>query len=123
MRRTLPTIAIVDDDGGVRTALRGLLRSMGFDAVTFESAEELLASVRREQIDCLIADIHLPGMTGAALLAALAGIGAALPAILISAHDDPATLALIRGAGPVPHLTKPFSDDELLDALRRALPA
>jgi FixJ family two-component response regulator len=117
------TIAVVDDDGGVRSALRGLLRSMGFDAVTFESAEELLDSIRAEQIDCLIADIHLPGMTGVALVSALAGAGTALPAVLITAHDDPPTLGLIRSAGPVPHLTKPFSDDELIEALRRALPA
>jgi FixJ family two-component response regulator len=119
-RRT--TIAIVDDDSGVRTALRELLRSMGFDAVTFGSAEEFLASTR-EDIDCLIADVHLPGMSGAALVQTLAKAGAALPALLITAHDDPATLELIRRTGPIPHLRKPFSDDELVQTIRRALAA
>jgi FixJ family two-component response regulator len=117
------TIAIVDDDSGVRTALRELLRSMGFDAVAFGSAEEFLASSQHAHVDCLIADVHLPGMSGAALVGALAASGVALPAVLITAHDDPVTLELIRRIGPIPHLRKPFGDDELSDAIRRALAA
>jgi FixJ family two-component response regulator len=115
------TIAIVDDDGSVRMALRELLRSMGFDAVTFGSAEEFLDSGRSQQVGVLIADIHLPGMTGAALVSTLAGAGSAVPALLITAHDDAATAELIRQTGPIPHLRKPFSDEDLLDAMRRAL--
>ncbi|HEV7590266.1 MAG TPA: response regulator [Longimicrobium sp.] len=114
-------IAIVDDDGGVRMALRELLRSMGFEAVTFGSAEEFLDSGRTRQVGALIADVHLPGMTGAALVTALADAGCTLPALLITAHDDPATAELIRRAGPIPHLRKPFSDEDLLDAMQRAL--
>ena len=114
------TVAVVEDDPGVRTALRQLLRAADFDAVTFASAEEFLESNRRASVDCLIADINLPGMNGVALLKALAADGAALPAVLITARDDPATLELIRGAAPVPHLRKPFGDEELFDAIRRA---
>ncbi len=117
------TIAVVEDDPGVRTALRQLLRSAEYDALTFASAEEFLESNRRDDVDCLIADINLPGMSGVALLQALAADGAALPAVLITARDDPATLELLRRAAPVPHLRKPFSDDDLFDAIRRVLRA
>ena len=114
------TIAVVEDDAGVRTALRQLLRAADFDALTFASAEEFLDSGRRGEVDCLIADINLPGMNGVALLKALAAAGTVLPAVLITARDDPATLELIRQAAPAPFLRKPFSDDELFDAIRRA---
>ena len=117
---TRTRIAIVDDDDGVRTALRELLRSMGFDTVTFGSAEEFLAA-SREHLDCLIADVHLPGLSGAALLRELGERGTSLPALLITAHDDPATLVMIRQTGPIPHLRKPFSDSQLADAIRRAV--
>jgi FixJ family two-component response regulator len=117
-------IAVVEDDAGVRTALQQLLSAAAFDALTFASAEEFLESnCRRERVDCLIADIHLPGMNGVALLQTLAADGDALPAVLITARDDAATLESIRQAGPTPHLHKPFSDEALFDAIGRALGA
>ena len=114
------TIAVVEDDTAVRTALRQLLRAADFEALTFASAEEFLASSRRVRVDCLIADINLPGMSGVALLKALAMNGPVPPAVLITARDDPTTLELIRQAAPVRHLRKPFGDDELFDAIRHA---
>jgi FixJ family two-component response regulator len=116
-------IAVVDDDKAVRDALRELLRSMGFDVVVFASAEAFLASRHREQVDCLITDVHLPGMNGAALVQSLARAGIGPPALLITAHDDRSTLELIRQTAPVAHLRKPFSDDELAAAIARALAA
>jgi FixJ family two-component response regulator len=117
------TIAVIEDDAGVRTALRQLLRAAEFDALTFASAEEFLDWGRRENVDCLIADINLPGMNGVALVQALAASGEALPAVLITARDDPATRELLRQAAPAPHLRKPFSDEDLFDAIDRALHA
>ena len=117
------TIAVVEDDPGVRTALQQLLRAAAFDARTFGSAEEFLQSGADDGVDCLIADINLPGMSGVALVKRLAADGSRLPAILITGRDDPATLHLIRQAGPVPRLHKPFSDDELFGAIRVALSA
>ncbi|MDB4874318.1 MAG: response regulator [Gemmatimonadetes bacterium] len=117
----LATIAIVDDDESIRSALRQLLRSAEFDARTFASAEDFLTSPELEQMDMLIADINLPGMNGVALLRALAASGRGIPAVLITARDDAGTLELIRRAGPVPHLRKPFSDDELFDAIAELL--
>jgi FixJ family two-component response regulator len=123
MTQTQVKIAVVEDDPGVRTALQQLLRAAAFEALTFGSAEEFLKAGADEQVDCLIADINLPGMTGVALLKRLAANGSDLPAVLITGRDDPATLHLIRQAGPVPRLHKPFSDEELFGAIRVALSA
>jgi FixJ family two-component response regulator len=124
MVHSVARIAVVEDDAVVRTALQRLLTAAAFDALAFASAEEFLASsCRRESVDCLIADVHLPGMNGIALLQTLAADGDALPAVLITARDDAATLESMRQAGPTPHLRKPFSDDALFDAIGRALGA
>jgi FixJ family two-component response regulator len=123
MPRTRPTIAVVEDDPGVRTALEQLLRAAGFFALTFASAEEFLGAEPGPQIDCLIADVNLPGMSGVALLKALAEGGGARPAVLITGRDDSATVELRRQSAAVPWLHKPFSDDELFGAIRAVLPA
>jgi len=123
MRHTPPIIAIVDDDDSVRDALRQLLRAAEYDALTFASAEEFLASPRRAEADCLIVDVNLPGMSGVALVRALADAGDRTPAVLITARDDPATIELLRRAGPVPRLRKPFGDAELFDVITRLLGA
>jgi FixJ family two-component response regulator len=117
MTHTSASIAVVDDDDSVRAALRQLLRAAEFDVLTFASAEEFLDSSARGGVRCLIVDINLPGMSGVGLVQALAAAGASVPAVLITARDDPATLELIRRAGPVPHLRKPFSGRELFDAI------
>jgi two-component system response regulator FixJ len=116
------TIAIVDDDDSIRHALGSLLRAAEFDVLAFASGEDLLESLDGKQIGCLIADINLLGMNGVELLEALATAGRAMPSILITARDDATTLALRRRAGRVPHLRKPFSDEELFATIRRVLP-
>jgi FixJ family two-component response regulator len=73
-------------------------------------------------VDCLIVDINLPGMSGVALVQTLAASGSKTPAILITARDDSATLDLIRRAGPIPHLRKPFNDEQLFAAMSMVLP-
>jgi FixJ family two-component response regulator len=115
------TIGVVEDDSGVRTALKQLLRAAGFAALTFASAEEFLSSDCLAQVDCLIADVNLPGMTGVALLKALDASGGRVPAVLITGRDDAGTIELMRQAGDVPRLHKPFSDDELFGAIRAVL--
>jgi FixJ family two-component response regulator len=74
-------------------------------------------------VDCLIADVNLPGMSGVALVQTLAAEGAGPPALIMTGRDDPITVALIRQAGPVRCLRKPFSDDDLFDAIRVTLAA
>jgi FixJ family two-component response regulator len=118
-----PRIAVIDDDAGIRAAVADLLQAADFTTRTFTSAEEFLERGQQEHFDCLVADINLPGMTGVALVQALAAIGRPLPVVLITGRDDPATLDLIHRAGSVPHLRKPFGDDELFEAMRRAMAA
>ena len=116
------TIAVIDDDESVRQSLRQLLRAADYNALTFGSAEEFLARGDGDHIDCMIVDVNLPGMSGVALVQTLLAQGKTIPAVLITARDDPATLDLIRRIGGVPHLRKPFSDDALFDALARVMP-
>lgn len=123
MSITRATIAIVEDDAGVRTALVQLLRSAGFEARSFATAEEFLEARRNEGVDCLIADVNLPGMSGVALVQALASGGEAPPAVMMTGRDDLYTLELVKQVAPVRCLRKPFSDDELFDAIRFALAA
>jgi FixJ family two-component response regulator len=119
---TLVTIAIVDDDDSIRHALGNLLRAAEFKVLAFASSEDFLDSPDGDRIGCLIADINLPGMSGVALVEALAKAGRAIPAVLITARDDATTLSLLRRAGRVPRLRKPFSDEELFAAIRQVLP-
>jgi FixJ family two-component response regulator len=121
MTDILAKIAIVDDDDSMRQALRHLLRAAEYCARTFASAEEFLRSPDCEAVDCLIADINLPGMSGVALVQTLAAAGRAIPTVLITARDDHATYELIRRAGPLPHLRKPFSDEALFAAISEVL--
>lgn len=118
---TSVTIAIVDDDDSIRHALGNLLRATGFDVLAFASAEAFLDSFDGAGIGCLIADINLPGLSGVALVETLAAMGRAMPVVLITARDDATTIALLRRAGRVPRLRKPFSDEELFAAIRQAL--
>jgi FixJ family two-component response regulator len=122
MHTTPVTIAVVDDDDSVRRALGNLLRAAEFDVLAFASAEDFLASLDHVPIGCLIADINLPGMSGVALLEWLSASGRVIPGVLITARDDSATVSLIGRAGDVPHLRKPFSEEELFKAIRRVLP-
>jgi FixJ family two-component response regulator len=121
--RRATTIAIVEDDAGVRNALEQLLRSAGFNALVFSSAEEFLQERRNDGVDCLIADVNLPGMSGVALVQTLVEDGAELPAVIMTGRDDPVTGELVRQAGGVPCLRKPFSDDRLFDAIRLVMGA
>ena len=115
------TIAIVDDDDSLRFALGNLLLAAEFEVLAFASAEEFLGALDGKVVDCLIADINLPGMNGVALTQSLAAAGRRIPTVLITARDDAATVSLLRSAAVAPHLHKPFSDDELFSSIRRVL--
>ena len=114
-------VAVVDDDNSVRGALRRLCRTAGYDAWLFESAKEFLTSIESRAYDCAIVDIRMPEMDGFELQRQLQVIRPALPVILITAHDEPAGRDRAFAAGAVAYLRKPFSNEELLSAIRRAL--
>ena len=114
-------IAVVDDDESVREALTGLLKSLGYRAVSFRSAKDFLQSRRRDGTACLIADVQMPGMTGPELHDRLVASGKPIPTILITAYPDEIVRARALQAGVQGYLAKPFSDGDLLTCLQSAL--
>ena len=116
-----PIIFIVDDDPSVRRALRRLVRSWGWDAETFASADDFLSAWSPTLRGCLILDVRLPGMSGVELQQRLATEGARLPIIFITAHGDRQAEARGRQAGAIAFLYKPFDEAALKEALRTAL--
>jgi len=114
-------ICIVDDDASLRRSLSNLLMSVGFRVETFASAEAFLESVRRDSIGCLVLDVRMDGMSGVELLRRLAITGAAIPAIMLTAHSDDETRRRSLEAGAVAFLEKPVRSDALLAAVRAAL--
>jgi FixJ family two-component response regulator len=117
----VPLISVVDDDVSVREALWGLLRSVGFAANSFASAEEFLASDQIGSANCLVLDVRMPGMGGVELLRRLVTSHRKIPVILITAYEEEGmrARALSGGAGAV--LIKPFSEEALLSAIHSAL--
>jgi FixJ family two-component response regulator len=114
-------IAIVDDDEVFRDSMRLLMRSMGYAVEAFSSATDFLACGRLDEITCLIADIHMPAMTGVQLRARLAEAGHTIPTILVTAYSDVATRAWAVKSGIVCYLAKPFDDNDLMDCVRKAV--
>jgi len=115
-----PSIAVVEDDDSVREATTGLLRSYGFIAKGFPSAAEFLKSNRIRITSCLIADVHMPEMSGLALYGHLVAIGSPIPTILITAYPDDNVRTRALSAGVTGYLVKPFSERELLDCIDTA---
>jgi FixJ family two-component response regulator len=115
-------VAVVDDDHSVRESLESLIRSARIDVSVFVSAEEFLNSERLREADCLVLDVNLPGMTGIALHRHLLAHNRNVPAIFITAHaSDDRARSDARSQWTVAYLTKPFGEDELLDAVHAAL--
>jgi len=117
------SIAIVDDDESVREAIRNLLRSAGYHADVYASAEEFLASAQIASTSCLILDVRMPGMTGLELQTHLLSSHRPIAAVFITAHADDKAKARALHAGAVAFLRKPFSDRALLDAIALAVGA
>ena len=114
-------VAVVDDDFSVRESLESLIRSVGMEVRVFASAEEFLNSTHSRKADCLVLDVRLPGMSGVELHHHLLARNRRVPVIFITAHasDDRARLQA-RSDWTVAYLTKPFGEDELLDAVHAA---
>ncbi len=116
-----PVVFVVDDDPDVRAALRRLIHSVGLDVETFTSASEFLNAKRARAPGCVILDVRLPDLSGLNLQDKLAGADVGLPIIFITGHGDiPMTVRAMK-AGALDFLTKPFRDQELLDAIQRGI--
>jgi FixJ family two-component response regulator len=117
----LPLIAVVDDDISVRESLESLIRSVGMEVRVFESAEEFLNSAHPKKPDCLILDVRMPGMSGIELHRCLLARNYNVPVVFITAHgSDVRARSEASSDWTVAYLAKPFSDDELLDAIHAA---
>ena len=114
-------VAIVDDDDLMRSALQGLLKSVGLPAQAFASAEEFLKSGQQRQAGCLISDIRMPGMSGLELQSRLNAERCKIPIIFITAHGDEKMRMQALRAGAVEFMAKPFDDEALLESVRAAL--
>lgn len=110
----MPMIAIVDDDASLRTALLDLMESLGIPAVGFPDAESFLQSEERNNCECLIADIHMPGLSGLELFQRLAKTQVPVPTILMTAYPDEHSRARAAKTGVVEYLTKPFQNEALI---------
>ena len=116
-----PTIAIVDDDEAVKDALESFIRSLGYVAVTFASALELLNYPGLADLSCLISDVQMAGTTGLELHDRLVAAGRLIPTILITAYPNEEGRTRAVKAGVVCYLKKPFPEQELLTCLEGAL--
>ena len=117
-----PLISVVDDDISVRKSLDRLIRSVRLDVTVFASAEEFLNSENPRKADCLILDVRLPGMSGIELHRHLLARNFNVPVIFITAHaSDDRARSEAASDWTVAYFTKPFSGDELLDAVNTAL--
>jgi FixJ family two-component response regulator len=116
-----PRVFVIDDDAAMRAAIQGLLKSAGLRSETFGAAEEFLRSKQPDGPSCLVLDVSLPGISGLDFQHQLADAGIQIPIIFITGHGDiPMTVRAMK-SGAVEFLTKPFHDQDLLDAIRQAL--
>ena len=120
-QRKTQLIVIVDDDDSVRTAVHGVLKSVGFKTRSFDSAEEFLASGQQSDTACLITDIRMPGMSGIELQARLAEENRRIPIIFITSYGDTKMRMQAMKAGAFEFLRKPFDDEVLIRSVRAAL--
>jgi FixJ family two-component response regulator len=116
-----PTVFVIDDDDDVRASIADLLKSVGLRAETFTSTEEFLSRERSDAPSCVVIDFTLPSMTGFEAQRQLSAAGLQIPTIFISGYDDQPTIAHAMKSGAVAFLTKPFEDQDLLNAIQEAL--
>jgi FixJ family two-component response regulator len=117
----ISTVFVIDDDDLVRASIQGMLKSVGLHSETFGTPQEFLRSNRAEGPSCLVLDVRLPGVNGLDFQHQLVAAGIQIPVIFITGHGDiPMTVKAMK-SGAVEFLTKPFRDQDLLDAINQAL--
>ena len=114
-------ISIVDDDEAVREATKSLIRSLGYQAETFGSAEEFLAWTQIDDTDCLITDVQMPGLSGVDLQDRLISAGREMPTIFVTAYPDAKLERQALRGGAIAYLRKPIEETHLLEHIDTAL--
>ena len=117
----VPKVFVIDDDDAVRKALGRLLRSVGYEAETFVSAEDFLSRNHPDALGCLLVDVQLPGLNGLELQRMLVNANLHWAIVFITGHGDVPMSVQAMKAGAVDFLTKPFNDEQLLQAVQQAL--
>jgi FixJ family two-component response regulator len=116
-----PTVFVIDDDPQVRAAIQGMLKSVGLRSQSFGTPQDFLRSKQPDGPSCLVLDVRLPGVNGLDFQRQLADAGVRIPVIFITGHGDiPMTVRAMK-SGAIEFLTKPFRDQDLLDAINQAL--
>ncbi len=118
MREEQSVVVVIDDDPSIRDTLEDLLRSVGLEPRVFKSPQEFLASERPDAPTCLVLDVRLPGQSGLDFQRGLAASGIDLPIVFITGHGDVPMSVQAMKAGAIEFLTKPFRDQDLLDAIQ-----
>ena len=119
----MPSVAIVDDEEGIRKALSRLLRASGLEAESYANGQEFLDAAAEHRPDCVVLDLHMPGMSGLQVLRKLKAAGQRLSIVVITAHDEPETRERCIDAGACAYLRKPLEDRLLLNAISVAMRA
>ena len=119
----MPSVAIVDDEEGTRKALSRLLRASGLEAESYANGQEFLDAAAEHRPDCVVLDLHMPGMSGLQVLRKLKAAGQRLSIVVITAHDEPETRERCIDAGACAYLRKPLEDRLLLNAISAAMRA
>ena len=119
----MPSVAIVDDEEGIRKALSRLLRASGPEAESYANGQEFLDAAAEHRPDCVVLDLHMPGMSGLQVLRKLKAAGQRLSIVVITAHDEPETRERCIDAGACAYLRKPLEDRLLLNAISAAMRA
>jgi len=121
VQKHIPSIAVVDDEVSVRRAFVRLLRSAGMNVRAFASGAEFLASLPGHEPDCVLLDLHMPGLSGFEMQGRLAQTWPRLAVIVVTGHHTTATEALAQAAHPVAYLQKPVDERLLFDAIARVV--
>jgi FixJ family two-component response regulator len=116
-----PMVFVIDDDAGVRASIQGLLKAVGLRSEAFGTGQEFLRCKRPDAPSCLVLDVRLPGVNGLDFQRQLADAGVQIPIVFITGHGDIPMSVRAMKSGAVEFLTKPFRDEDLLDAIRQAL--
>ena len=117
----MPCVAIVDDEEGIRKALSRLLRASGLEAESYANGQAFLDAAAGHRPDCVVLDLHMPGMSGLQVLRRLKAAGQRLSIVVITAHDEPETREHCIDAGACAYLRKPLEDRLLLNAISAAM--
>lgn len=117
----MPSVAIVDDEEGIRKALSRLLRASGLETESYANGQDFLDAATEHRPDCVVLDLHMPGMSGLQVLRRLKAAGQRLSIVVITAHDEPETRERCIDAGACAYLRKPLEDRLLLNAISAAM--